>query len=208
MLDNLISKLKEWMTSLNEYLAEQVWYQELKQKWDELDAQNKNYVKFGAFGVSVLFVLIFILSSIWSVHSLKSELSEKRALLAMIQSANDEIRRLKETNTSSSHGDDKDALPWNPYFETVANLAGFDKSSLTVTSEKPGASEEQTKETLFDIQLKHVNLKQVVRYVLSLENGQKPVKVRNLSIDTQGDPSGYLDAVLAVSAFTITVNQQ
>ena len=48
-----------------------------------------------------------------------------------------------------------------------------------------------------------MNIKQVVRYAASLESGSRPIKLRNLLIDTKTDPSGYLDATLALSAFTL-----
>jgi hypothetical protein len=95
-------------------------------------------------------------------------------------------------------------MPWHAYFESLAPNAGLDKSSLSVNSEKVGASNDQSKETLFDLNLKHVSIKQIVRFALALESGQKPIKLRNLSIDTKDDPAGYMDATLAISVFTLT----
>ena len=65
---------------------------------------------------------------------------------------------------------------------------------------------DQAKEAMFDLKLKHVTIRQVVRYAFFLESGGKPVKLRNLTIDTKGDPSGYLDATLAVSGFAVAAS--
>ena len=74
---------------------------------------------------------------------------------------------------------------------------------MTVSAEKPGASGEVAKESLFDLSLKKVSIRQVVKLAYFLESGSQPVKLRNLSIDTNADASGYLDATLSVSTFTL-----
>lgn len=203
-------KITGWTAALTEFLNEQPWFQQIKSKYEELDPQSRTYLKFAAFGSSILLVIIIILSFIWSVYSLKSELTEKRKLLSLIQVANDEMRQFQDiipSAASGGKGTDKDSVPWSTYFELLTGNAGLDKSALTISSEKAGNSNDQTKEILFDLNLKHVNIKQVVRYAFFLENGQRPVKLRNLSIDTKGDSSGYLDATLSVSAFTLVVQQ-
>lgn len=201
-------KIKELINTLVENLNEQVWFQELKGKWEELDPQSRNYVRFAVAGASVLGVITILLSSIWSVHSLKIELSEKRKLLGTIQAANDEMRRLRDTVPSAAQSGQKgEGGSWSTYFENTTGQAGMEPSNVVVSSEKAGNSSDQTKETLYELTLKHVSIKQVVRYAFFLENGQRPVKLRHLAIDTKNDPAGYLDAVLSVSAFTIVVPQ-
>ena len=51
--------------------------------------------------------------------------------------------------------------------------------------------------------VKHANIKQVVKFAQGLEAGARPVKLRDLIIDTKPDGSGYLDATLSVSAFSL-----
>lgn len=197
------SKIRELMTSIMDGLNEQVWFQEIKTKFEELDPQSKTYLRFGLVGTSLLSIVIFTFSAVWRVHTLKVDLYEKKNILQMIQSANDEIRRLRDSTPAAglASGD----TPWAAYFDTVSGPIGIDKSNLNVANEKAGATTDQTKETLFDIGLKHVNIKQVVRFALALENGQRPVKLRNLTVDTKNDPTGYVDATLAISAFVPVV---
>ena len=204
------SKIKESFDNIKEAIEGQQWYQELNSKWEELDPQSKTYLKFAAFGSFTLFLIVIVVSYMWGVHSLKRELSEKQALLTTLQSANDELNQLKGTLPSEATGGGKETGPWPTYFESLATAAGVDKSAISVSPEKSGAgiSSDMAKESLFDISLKHVNIKQVVRYSFSLENSQRPIKLRNLLIDTKSDPSGYMDATLSVSAFILMEPKQ
>lgn len=203
MLNN--ERIKEWIEQASDSIQEQVWFQQLKAKWEELDPQSKIYLKFAGIGAGILLVILFILSAIWSVHSLKHELTEKQDLLRSIQNANDEISRLRNATPGGGARPEGEGAPWTGYFENLAPNSGIDRGSLAVANEKAGSSSDQSKEMLFDINLKHVNIKQIVRYGFALETGQRPVKIRNLLIDTKGDPSGYLDATLSVSGFTLVV---
>lgn len=209
------SKLREWMGTAQDFLNGQEWFQELKGKWEEVDPQSRMYLKLAIVGCSLLALIVVVFSAIWSVHSMKVEVSEKKDLLNVIQAANEELHRLRDTvpshplpgNGHNSPAGNADGDSWPHYFESLAQGAGFDKTSVTVGGQKAGHAGEQSKETLYEITLKHLNIKQVVHYTYSLENGKKPVKLRNLLIDTQGDLTGYLDATLAVSAFTLVGSQ-
>jgi hypothetical protein len=196
------SRLKEWLGSVSEKLNEQEWFQQLKAKWDELDPASKGYLKAGGLGGGILLLLIIVISSIWSVHSLKSELQEKQELLSMIQSANEELRALRETTSNVPAGGAAGGT-WQSHFESVAGAAGIDKAAMTIGPEKPGSSSDTTKEALYDVALKHVSIKQVVRFAHALESGARPVKLRNMTIDTQSDKEGYMDATLNLSGFAL-----
>jgi hypothetical protein len=201
------SRLQGLLNSASDWLGEQEWFGQLKTKWEELDTESRLYIKAGSLVGGLLFLLFLVLSAVWSVHSLKSELADKTELVSSIQAANDELRRLRDETAGSPAASPGAATvgngTWTSYFETVGGTAGLDKSMLTVSGDKPGTTTEQAKETLYDLSLKHVSIKQVVRYAFSLENGTRPVKLRNLAIDTHADPEGYMDATLAVSGFAL-----
>lgn len=197
------NKLGQWMDSLRDALADQPWFQSLKAKWDELDPQSRTYLKLASAGGALVLTVAVAGSFVWNVSKLKRELAEKNELLGMIQSANDEMRRLKESNASVGMAASA-AEPWPPYFTGLAASAGIAKESLTLSEEKKGAGSEQVKESLIDIGVKHANIRQITRLAFSLENGARPVKLRNLLIDTKDDPAGYMDATLSVSAFTLS----
>jgi hypothetical protein len=228
------SKMRDAIVNLIDRLNQQVWFQQIKSKWEELDPQSRIYLKFAGLGVGALLIFLVIFSSIWKVHSLKVELVEKKELLRSIQAATDEIQKLRDalphaaldseagassisglgsssgssakSGSGSSSGDSSTGSSgWSTYFESLAASLGLEKANFSIASEKKGNSNDQAKETLIELNLKHVNIKQVVRYVFSIENGQRPAKLRTLSIDTKGDMTGYLDAALAISGFTPVV---
>lgn len=193
-------------SKISDKISEQSFFQELKSKWDELDAQSKTYAKYGASGGASLIILGILLSSILTVRGLRNELEEKSELLHTLQSANDELRTLRDTIPANAQGQ-QSAAPgggsWSTYFEAQASGAGVEKSALTVSTEKSGQSTDVAKESLFDINLKKVSIKQIMRFAVGLESGTRPIKLRNLLIDTKSDPNGYMDATLSVSAFAL-----
>lgn len=195
------SRITEAFSSIGDKISEQQWFQELKGKWDELDPQSRTYLQIAAAGVTLLGTLFIVFSFIWSVHKLKNDVADKSDLLSMLQNANEELRRLKESNTAASAAASTD--PWPNYLESTAANAGIVKPGIAVSDPKPGSSGETTKETLFDLNLKHVTIRQVIRYAQALESGSRPVKLRNLVIDTKADPTGYMDATLSISAFAL-----
>jgi hypothetical protein len=197
------SRFQQWSSSASDWLNEQEWFRQLKAKWEEVDPQSRTYIKAAGAGGAVLIVFGMLFSAIWNVHSLKSDLADKQQLLTLIQNANEELRRLRDETAGSPAANGGGGGPWAPYFETVGANAGVDKAALTISPEKPGANSDQAKETLYDLSLKHVSIKQIVRYAFGLENGSRPVKLRNLSIDTHADPEGYMDATLSVSGFAL-----
>lgn len=200
------SRLKQWWSQLSEKLNDQPGFQQIKTKWEELDPQSKLYLKAAGGIGSVLLLLIVTLATLWSLHQLKKDYSEKSALIALIQSANEEMKHLQDSlpqGVSSQNKNQEAGAAWASFLESTALAAGIDKANLTIGPEKAGSTTDQAKETLMDVSLKKVNIKQVIRYAFSLENSPRPIKLRNLTIDTQSDPSGYLDADLSLSAFTL-----
>jgi type II secretory pathway component PulM len=191
------------LDSVVDLLNEQEWFQQVKAKWDELDPQSRLYLKVAGLVAGVLLFLYLILSSLWGVHSLKRDLAAKTELLSMIDNANEEIRRLRESGATALTSD-IGATSWSDYFDSTATASSIDKGIMTVSSSKPGTGGDVAKEELFDLSLKKANIRQVIKLAYNLENGMRPVKVRSISIDTGADPSGFLDATLSVSAFTST----
>jgi len=190
----------EFVNTITDKLSEQEWFQGLKGKWEELDPQSRSYLKVAGFASAVILFLYLVFSSIWTVHQLKKDLTDKTDLLNVIQNANEELRRLRESGAPQVSAD---VGAWNAYFETTATPLGIDKAMLTISADKPGASSEVSKESLYDIGMKKVTIKQIIKYAYQLENGNRPVKLRNLTINTNADPEGYMDATLAVSGFSL-----
>lgn len=201
MSNDFSQKWSQSLAAFQEKIQEQVWFQQLKAKWDELDLQHRLYLKIGAVAGSVLLVFFFTIAMLLSVRGLKQDLAEKTDLLTSIQASNEEIRTLKNTNA----GIKISAPPaWRDYFEQVASTSGFDKTSLTMGDEQVEAGKDASgiQESLFDLKLNHVNIKQVIKFAYNVENSGQLVRLRALTIDTKNDPSGYLDAIVSVSSFS------
>jgi hypothetical protein len=190
----------EFVNTISDKLSEQEWFQQLKGKWEELDPQSRSYLKMAGVASALILFLYLVVSSVWSIHELKKDLADKDDLLNVVQSANEELRRLRETGGAQVNAE---VGNWSTYFETTATPLGIEKAALTISAEKPGTSSEVAKESLYDIGMKKVTIKQVVKYAFQLENGSRPVKMRNISINTNADPEGYMDATLSVSGFSL-----
>jgi len=205
--DGIMARVRETLKSIGAQLNEQEWFQQLKGKWEELDPQSRLYLKYGSAGAAILMGLLMVISSVSSVYSLKSEIAEKTDLLNLIRTANEELSNLRRQTGGAriSVGKDKGIkkeINWKQYLEKTAVGAGMSKDSLVVSTPKPGQSGELATESLLDVKLTKVSIKQVVRYAFQLENGTEPVKLRHLTIDTL-DAMGYLDANFSLSAFTL-----
>ena len=203
------SNLANQLSQLINQVTEQAWFQQLKSKWEEIDLQSRTYIQIAAAGILGVGLLVFVASSLLSVRALKKELADKNDLILLIRTAGEELRTLKASGSSAAGA--SDSSPWNTYFDGSADRAGMDHTKMTVSEEKvvedkksKDKSPDQTKESLMDLNLKKVNIKQLVRFAFNIENGPRPVKLRNLVIETQPDQSGYLDATLSVSAFTLS----
>lgn len=192
------SRVGAFFTKTGEILQEQIWFQQLKAKWDELDARVKTYVQFGMASFVVLIVIGGAVAMLAGARSLRTELADKTEVLNQLRTASEEMAELRRINGDSETGSASD---WPAYFTTAAGTAGVKAESLTISPEKPGSGMDASKESLFDIELKEINVRQLTRYAYSLENGGKPVKLRALSIDTKEDLSGYVSATLSVSTF-------
>jgi hypothetical protein len=194
-MNNLLQKLVDG-------IQEQPTYQQLRAKWDELDAQSKTYLQGAAAVGAVLLAGWITIGSWWKVHSIRREILEKDEIIRMVQGASDEMRELRD-RIPPSRSAEPDPQPWNTYFESVAGSAGVDKASLEVSTESSGQVRELSKESFFEISLKKVNVKQLARFSFQVENGRRPVKIRKLSVETKADLSGYLDAKISVAAYTM-----
>jgi hypothetical protein len=206
------SKIGEFFVQIRDNISEQQWFQELKGKWEELDPQSRTNLKLGGMGAGILLLGYLLLNLTWSVHAIKKDYTDKQELLTLIENATDQMRKVQELhpNLAPNPGDEKD--DWNAYLQQTAGGNGIDKAVLTISPPKtvgptPAPGTQGTLESEIDVAMKHVSIKQVIRFAFALENGSKPIKLRNLTIDTGSDPTGYMDATLTVSAFTLASNK-
>lgn len=194
-LNSLRDRISEWLDS-------QVWFQQIKQKWDELDSQVQQIVKLAAAGAGILFCVVIL--GIWSlsVRSLKNEISEKRVLLTQMRGAQQEMRALREVNQGALGGM---GGTWSHYAQQQLTQLGIAAENINVGVESPWDSSEiaadLAKRYLIEITLKKINVRQLVKAAFAIENGSRPGRLKKIVVDTEPDLSGYLSATLLVSAY-------
>jgi hypothetical protein len=193
------SAFVQWLGKVSDKIQEQGWFQQLKAKWDELDPQKRFYIQIGTMGGGLLLILIIGFSFVFSVRSLRSELAHKIELRAMIQNATEELNRLRVSSHPTNSGE-----PSNYQATVKASAAnvGIDESLVEFGPEKAGTSSPTAKETLVEVKLKKLNVRQLVRYAVDLETNNLPIKVRSMAIDAE-DPEGYLVARMSLSVFEL-----
>ena len=220
------SKFGRIFQGISDKVQDQPWFQQGKAKWDELDGRAKTAVKYASLIGSSVLIVGFVGSSLYSVAQQKQEIEDKLGLIQKIQSAQDELRRLKDVTSRFSGGGDQ---PWGLFLQEKAMPSGIDPAAVQIVSEavvSTGAApqapapksaksaKEKEKdvstvasigpeETVVEANLKKINVRQLTKYMHEIENGGRTVKVRRLKIDTHTDESGYLDANVVVSAFRL-----
>ncbi len=199
------SKVSQAFTQFSDSLQEQVWFQQLKAKWEELDPQSRFYLQIATLGSAVVGAIAIVSISLWGVYSLKRDYQQKNELLSQLQSANDELKRLRD---AAPMPEGEEAAAWGPYLEGIASSAGLDPTKMKIGGEAPGAKSDLTQETLIEVTLEKINAKQLVRYATQIESGSRPLKLRNLSIDTDPDLSGYLTARFHLSGFQVIAGER
>lgn len=177
-------------------------YQNLKDRFESLDQGLQQKIKLGSIAAGALFAFFMIGQVYWSSLSLKNEWIEKEEILFKLRSATDEVRAL-QAETSGSLGSQQ---PWPGFFESKALSSDIDKAQLTVSPETPLKGKwTSVSEMGYEVKLAHVNVKKLVRFAFNLENGGRPVKLRNLKIESKSEPNGvlkgFVDATFVVSVF-------
>jgi hypothetical protein len=208
------SKIKKSLDGMVDSLQARPSYQKLVERWDSLSQESKLYVQFAGAGCLILLFLVTTIASIWHVRGLKQQLDQKQELLNSLRSAREEISTLQLKNHKDLQAIHAAAekIPWKTYFESVAVQVGIEPASLKVAPssvevEQDASLKALAKETTFDITVQKINVRQFTKFAFELENGSKPIKLRNLSIKTHPDLSGYLDAFFSVSGFILLESQ-
>jgi hypothetical protein len=221
------SALGRMFRNISDKIQDQVWYQQGKAKWDELDARAKTAIRYAMLIGSAALIVGGVGSSLYSVAAQKHEIEEKLGLIQKIKSAQDELRRLRDVTSRFNGGGDQ---PWGQFLQDQAGTVGIAPDSVKIVSEGVVASDAGTsvpspksanrkpkekgkekaaapaagpEETVVEANLKQINVRQLTKYLHAIENGGRTVKVRRLQIDTHPDGSGYLDATVVVSAFRL-----
>ncbi len=212
--------------NISDKVQDQAWFQQGKAKWDELDARAKMAVKYTGLIGSAVLIVGGVGSSLYAVATQTREIEDKLGLILKIQSAQEELKRLKDVTSRFNGGGDQ---AWGAFLTERATPAGIDPTAVQIVSEAvvssnspapapapkgaKGAKDKEKdtasavaagpEETVVEASLKKINVRQLTKFLHEIENGGRTVKVRRLQVDTHPDESGFLDATIVVSAFRL-----
>ncbi|MCM0605376.1 MAG: hypothetical protein KA715_04740 [Xanthomonadaceae bacterium] len=193
--------LENVWTKFSDAISSQVWFQELKSKWEQLDSSQQTKVKFGSAAVAMLTVVGIILSFGLNSLSLKNELKNKRELLKLLSQANEEIKT--NSNESDSNASKFQTIQWKKHIETLITQQMINPTQLEWKDEKRIASQNPSQlETWLEFKLNEIELRQLVKLSIILETNQPPLKVRSLIVDSSRN-KGKVMASFAVSGFEV-----
>ncbi|MEW6056751.1 MAG: hypothetical protein AB1540_09055 [Bdellovibrionota bacterium] len=191
-----MSRLDKALDAIRESEA----YQQLKQKYDELDSQTKLYVNLGVLGGGLFLVLFTVFFGIAKVNSIKSEINEREELIGYLNSASDNIKQLRAQQAAKG-AENASNLP--AFAEMLLGASAIAPAKAEVGSERPGQETKEASEALLDVKLNQINLRQLTQFLFNatVRGTGKGLNIKDLAVDTKGDPTGYIDATVTFSIF-------
>jgi len=182
-------------------LTQQQWFVELKGKWEELDSKNRTYLQYGGVALSVLIIFIFLVNLSVGVSSMKDEFIYKQKLADFIIDSNSEIKNLKISSRPRAADNGRKAN-WTNYIKQSFQTYGIGPELVNVNEKQLPISRNKVKETLINVSVDQINLKQIVKVAFDLENGTNPMMLRGLHVKTRDD-KGFLKVAYTFSGFDI-----
>lgn len=191
----------EKLNKLLETIRDSEAFQQIKGKYDELDSEAKLYVNLGAVALVVFLVFMTLLLSMAKLNRMKSEINDREELIGYLQRSSDQIRQLKAQQTSSRAADVTSPLP--TLIGNVVSNVRIDEAKVEVGTERTGTQDKESMEQLVDVKMTQVNLRQINQFLFSLteQGAARGLNIKDLIIDTKGDPSGWMDASMTVASF-------
>lgn len=192
-----MSKLAEALDAIRDSEA----FQQVKGRYDELDSQAKLYVNLGAVALVVFFVFFTILLGMAKLSRMKSDINEREELIGYLQRSSDQIRQLKAQQSASRGVDTTSPLP--EFVGNVLMAAKIAEDKAEIGQERTGAQDKETVEALLDVKLSQVNLRQITQFLFTLteQGSARSLNIKDLTIDTKSDPSGWMDAAVTISSY-------
>jgi type II secretory pathway component PulM len=204
-------KLKTW---IQDQLASQVWYQQVRGKWEELPSDRRVLIQIGSVSLLLLIVVGLNYSALSDGNRKRAQIEETQALSQMIRETQEEIRVLKEQTPGFQSGavEGQDA-PISEYLLSVAGQNQIDPTLVTIgnekvvgekkasTASKAAESKDLVRETLVDFTIKKLSVRQLVKLSYSLQHGARAIKIRNLNVKNADDESAYLEVTWSLSFF-------
>ncbi len=197
-----LSKLKASLGELWEKIKDSEAYLQAKAKYDELDPQTRLYINLGIIGAVLLVVVISVVGGVAKVNGLANDIDRREELIGYLQISADNLKQFKEKQ-EAARGNADVSSPLPTFVENVSTTTGLNPEKLVLGLEKPGQEMKEAKEALIEVKLTQINLKQLTRLLFNLtdQGSARNLNIRDLTVDTKGDPTGYLDASFMVATY-------
>jgi type II secretory pathway component PulM len=181
---------------LSDKIQDQVWFQQIRSKWDELDPKSRMILRTGGLVLSVILLVGYTGVLYSEVQKKKQLIEERQELVTKLQKSQEELRQLRDSNPLTQAGDSDET--WTSYIQSKLGSIGIASEAVTIDSEKmievkDKNATDRPRETVVEGSLKKVNIRQLVKLIHQMENGGRPAKVKRLRVETEPDESGYLN---------------
>jgi hypothetical protein len=188
--------------NLLERIKDNDFFIQIKSKYDELDSKQKFIVNLSILGSGALLILIFFITLVSKVSSLKTELHEREELISWLEQ---EAYQLKILKSQHNNSDDIDNLntPLHTFIETIATQTGIPSDKITVAKEQEKEKLKNAVVITAPVTMNKTNLRILTRFLFNLTSkGQsRNLTITELTVDTKNDPDGYLDANFVVQTY-------
>lgn len=198
-LSDYKERMQGWYSSKLDEITGAPWMQPVRSKWEDLGAENQGYVKLASLAFALILMTIVTFQQVSGTSELLSQMHEQDKLIEKLKEAESELRKLKAvTQNAAFQGS---TVSWKQYVQDQSLESGLEESKVEFISEMPIKSNEKIEETVVTWKAQKLNVRQLVKYLYSLENAGQIFKLRKLNIQTDSDESGYLAFEASASGY-------
>ena len=176
----------------------------MKATWAKLDTKQRYLVSVCAAVVVVALVLTFAVFPMWETRAKmkKSILSQSKKLEEMVKidadfAAQDaQISRIK--NAIASRRADFTLFSYLEKKAVSANVKG----SIKQMSSMQGVKSPSFEETLIDLKLEKITIKQLTEFLYQVESPSEMIKIKRITVNKMKESPDYISAQLLIASYT------
>ena len=188
-LDNIFNKISESKP-----------VQSIKQRFDELDPKKQTLVIILSISTISLIIVGGIGYGYYNLYTMKETYNSNLEIIANLDSISKEMQDVR--NKIDRLGSGFSGKSATQVLSGLVTTSLISPDNVKVSNENPGShGTEQLSENLIDVNLTKVSIKQVIRYCVQIENTKKGFVVKEINIDTNNDPTGYMNARIQIAFY-------
>ncbi len=197
-----LSELKDKLSELWDQFKDSELYRSISNKYDELDSKTKLVINLSVLAFMILFVFTTVISGMSKVSGLSADINEREEMIGFLQRSSDNLKQLK-AQQEATQGNVDTQSELNKFVEDVSRNSGFNPEKVSIAAERPGKELKDAKETMVDVKITQINVEQMTKFMFDLtdQGSARSLTIKDLTVDTKGDPSGYVDVNMTVAAY-------